>query len=118
MSIKFTVLGQPVSMKNQRVIVRSRRGVSMLIKSPHALQYEGCFLMQIPSSCRQCLDFPVSVTVTAYYASRRPDLDCELICDCLQKGGVLKNDRLIIEKHFKKKIDRSNPRCEIEIFKL
>lgn len=114
--IKFTVYGQPVSMKNGREIVRNKRtGKPISIKSKEARQYVSDFLIQIPYRYKIKIDVPVKVTIRAYYTSMRPDLDCELIYDCLQKGGVLKNDRLIEDKHSQRRVDKENPRCEITI---
>jgi Holliday junction resolvase RusA-like endonuclease len=87
----------------------------MSIKSEEALSYAESFLIQIPRKARICIDVPVKVSVIAYYSSRRPDLDCELIFDCLEKGGVLKNDRLIHHKDMMKGLDKENPRAEIRI---
>lgn len=116
MNIALEILGQPVSMKNGRQIVTNKAtGKKMSIKSPEALQYEEDFLKQVPGQLKICIDEPVKVSIVAYYASRKPDLDCELICDLLQKSGILKNDRLIHEKHFIKRLDRDNPRCDIRI---
>ena len=114
--MEFIVLGQPVSMKNRRRnFVHRYTGKSMSIKSPEAMQYEEDFLKQIPPKFKLSIKSKVRVKVVAYYASERPDLDCELICDCLQKGRVLKNDRQIVEKYFIKRLDKDSPRAEIEI---
>jgi len=110
-AMRFTILGQPVSMKNSRQFIRP----GLIIKSKKALQYEKDFLAQIPPKFKLNIESKVMVKVIAYYGSRRPDLDCELICDCLQKGGVLKNDRQIMEKYFIKRLDKDNPRADIEI---
>jgi len=121
--IQFTIYGQPVSMKNGRRIVKSKRTSKMMfIRSQKALDYERDFLKQLnhdPKFPRfQSISIPVSVNIWAYYSSRRPDLDCELICDCLEKSGILVNDRLIHEKHFFKALDKENPRAEITIRKF
>ena len=54
----------------------------------------------------------VSVTITIYYASRRPDLDESVILDAMQ-GLVYLNDRQVKEKHIFWGLDKTNPRAEI-----
>jgi len=54
----------------------------------------------------------LSLTATVYQKDMRRDLDIELLCDALQKSGVIQNDRAIWEKHAIRKIDKENPRVE------
>jgi Holliday junction resolvase RusA-like endonuclease len=56
-----------------------------------------------------------SLTATVYQANLRRDLDIELLCDALQKSGVIHNDRAIWEKHSRREIDRENPRTEFVV---
>lgn len=56
----------------------------------------------------------VSVTITIYYASRRPDLDESVILDCMQ-GFIYENDRQVKEKHVYHRLDKVNPRAEITV---
>lgn len=62
------------------------------------------------------IDHEVCMVATLYYASNRPDLDESLVMDALQKCGVIKNDRLIREKHIQHGLDRDKPRVEIELW--
>jgi len=142
MVIRFTILGQPVSMKNSRQIVKFGDKPA-LIKSPEARDYERTASLQIPPDARQMLQGPVRVTMRLWYASERPDLDGALLLDILaakyrrEKGklqkvadgeyvygegervlvskGVYENDRQCRELHFYHGIDRANPRAEVEI---
>jgi Holliday junction resolvase RusA-like endonuclease len=150
--IKFTILGEPCSKANSRELVTLPRfskkhqkvmPMAASIKSPEARSFERAALRQIPPEHRQALEGPMRITIHAYYASERPDLDCSLVLDCLQnryktvKGalvkigdgkytheeservltqkGVVRNDRRFREQHFYHHIDRQNPRAEIEI---
>ena len=61
---------------------------------------------------------PVKLTATIYYRSEASDLSDELACDCLQKAGIVKNDRLIEEKHLYRQTDKENPRVELELEEL
>ena len=71
------------------------------------------------------------VTLRLYYATERPDLDESLLLDVLQdryhgkgearvlvQSGVYRNDRQVREKHIFHCIDRTNPRCEVEVVPL
>ena len=59
----------------------------------------------------------LKVTMTIYYASRRPDLDESLILDLMQ-GLVYENDRQVKERHTYWGLDKENPRAEIIIDQL
>ena len=45
-------------------------------------------------------DDEIEMFCTVRYPSWRNDLDCELVCDVLQKAGVVPNDRQIRVKHY------------------
>jgi Holliday junction resolvase RusA-like endonuclease len=76
------------------------------------LSYSDAFKHQ----CRSSAPFEddVVVSMTIYYASRRPDLDESLVLDLLQ-GIAYVNDRQVKEKHIFWGLDKDNPRCEIEV---
>jgi len=140
--ISFTILGEICSMKNSRQIV-TMGGKPGMIKSQAARDYERNALLQIPPLARKQLTGPVKITIRAYYASERKDLDCALLLDCLQnrykkmKGkliktgegqyaygpservlvqkGVVVNDRQFRHQTFIWALDPASPRCEVEI---
>ena len=142
MKVEFTILGECVSMKNSRELVHFGKKPA-LIKSAKAREYERTVGLQIPESARQMLTGRLRISVHAFYATERPDLDCELLYDCMaakfkrHKGkliriapgeyqygqgervlvqkGVYLNDRQLREKHAVHAIDKVNPRCEIVI---
>ena len=107
------ILGEACSKANSRRLVKFGDRPAV-VKSTKALAYERDALKQIrpPASPIQG---DVSLTATIFYASRRPDLDESLICDVLQKAGVIGNDRQIKEKHIYHGLDRENPRAELQI---
>lgn len=130
--ISFTIYGQPYSKANSRqLVLRGKK--PMNIKSDEALAYERDALLQIPAHARQRLEGPVSVNITIYYATERPDLDESLLIDILQdrytgtkkqnnrqliQKGVYRNDRQVREKHIFHGIDKQNPRAEITVLPL
>ena len=127
MLIKFIILGQPQSKANSRQLVTINDHPAF-VKSKAALAYERDALLQIPPKARLALTCDVRVTIRIFYTTQLPDLDESLILDVLQhrwkgKGekrqliqrGVYANDRQVREKHVFHRIDRANPRAEIEI---
>ena len=82
----------------------------MFIKSEKALDYAEGFKRQAPETVP--MEGNVKVTMTIYYASRRPDLDESLVLDLLQ-GIAYLNDRQVKEKHIRWALDKELPRCEI-----
>lgn len=116
-AIKFTIHGEPASKANSRRLVTIRqRGKPPrpgFIKSEKALNYVEVFRMQCPK-LKELLAGDVAVTMTIYYASRRPDLDGSVIQDCMQ-GRIIANDRQIKELHLYWRLDRERPRAEIEV---
>ena len=67
---------------------------------------------QLLHMLRPAMETRWSLTATVFQANVRRDLDIELLCDALQKSGVIPNDRAIWEKHAWRKIDKENPRVE------
>jgi Holliday junction resolvase RusA-like endonuclease len=118
MSIReqFVVYGEPASKANSRRLVSFKRkgGAGTrpaLIKSQKALDYNDAFRLQCPK-LSPLMEGDVSVTITIYYATRRPDLDESVILDAMQ-GLVYLNDRQVKEKHIFWGLDKTNPRAEI-----
>lgn len=127
MTIRFTIFGEPASLKNSRQLVKLNDRPAF-IKSDKARDYERSAVLQIPAEAKQMIASPVKVTITIWYASERPDLDASVILDCLQPRynkhsvnrimiakGVILNDRLVREIHLYHQIDKQNPRAEIQI---
>lgn len=114
MSIKFVVLGEPASKANSRKLVRFGNRPAF-IKSQKARDYVNAFKLQCPK-LTELMQGDLSVTMTIYYASRRPDLDESVILDCMQ-DLIYENDRQVKEKHVYWGLDKDNPRAEIKVEK-
>jgi Holliday junction resolvase RusA-like endonuclease len=112
-ALSLTIYGEPASKANSRRAVVIG-GMSRFIKSKKALGYSDMFKQQAAGMGMQPMEGDVSVTMTIYYASRRPDLDESLILDLLQ-GVTYLNDRQVKEKHIFWGLDKENPRCEITV---
>ena len=104
------IFGEPASKANSRRVVNIG-GMSRLIKSQKALNYADVFKQQV-KAITPLITQDIKITMTIYYASRRPDLDESLILDLLQ-GVVYVNDRQVKEKHIYWGLDKENPRTEI-----
>ncbi len=115
--ISFIIYGRLVSMKNSRRII-FHKGKPRLIKSKEALQFTRDFKKQVTSKIKLNITCLMRVIVRVYYDNHRPDLDTELIYDCLEKNGIIENDKLIHEKHSYKNYSKNNPRVEIEIERM
>lgn len=109
-SIQMTIRGHLWSMKNGKINGR--------FKNPKAKAFERDFALQVKPEARiklGAIDQPLRAIVTVYYPSRKQDLDCALVYDCLQNCGVIANDRYIIEHHEYLEVDAKNPRVEVTI---
>ena len=93
----------------RRWIPKARR----FIKSSKALKFVEAADAVLPSLV-PLYEGPVSVVARCYYATRRPDLDPQLLLDVLQ-GRIFQNDRQVQELHAFKFIDRSGGRVEWEV---
>jgi hypothetical protein len=115
-TLSLIILGEPASKANSRRAVRIG-GRSMFIKSQKALDYCKAFKQQSDKVNHVLFECDVCVTMTIFYASRRPDLDESLILDLLQDVAYL-NDRQVKEKHIYWGLDKENPRTLIEVKKI
>ena len=100
--------------------VNRKTGVPFNVKSVKAQRTTADFITQIRAKWkREALDGLVSLRAVIYYPSRRHDLDDSLLCDILEKAGVVGNDRQIVYKELLKCVDTQNPRVEmtIEVYK-
>lgn len=128
--VEFVAYGEPASKANQRRLVKNKKtGKTMFIKSQKALDYEHDFALQCPQ-IEPPISEDVKVTITIYYASRRPDLDESVILDCMQskkiknphtkkmdvvRNNVYLNDRQVRHKDIRWGLDKKNPRAEIKV---
>lgn len=97
----------------------SRRwfGPGRFAKSEKACNFADSFSLQLTGQPRfPILEGEVVLEAHIYYASQRPDLDESLLMDCIQKAGLLTNDRQIREKHIYHGIDKANPRVSFRIY--
>jgi Holliday junction resolvase RusA-like endonuclease len=118
--IEMTILGEPASKSNSREFSLNRRtGQRFSRKSDKAQSFVGSFLAQVPPEFKGLMlgseKTPLRANVSVWYASYKPDVDVELVFDCLQLAKVVSNDRWIREKHIYGHIDKANPRIEIRI---
>ena len=111
-SLSIIIFGEPASKANSRRVVKFGN-MSRLIKSQKALDYSEAFKQQCPA-IDPLMSGDIRMTLTIYYASRRPDLDESLILDLFQ-GLVYENDRQVKERHTYWGLDPDNPRAEIII---
>ena len=110
---RFTIPGHQPRKSNSRQIARGR-----IIKSEKALRYEemAVTFLRLHKNLQLDISVPVELSADIYYPNTKCDLSDELLCDVLEKGGVLRNDNLVRRKHiYWAGLDKKYPRCEIEI---
>ena len=120
---EFIITGQPPRKSNQRMIVsRGRGGPPMVIKSKEAREYLSHFIASVPEKYRDLnlgsLKDDLRLDIIVWYTSRRPDLSIELIKDCIETAGVIKNDRYIREEHLYGFVDKQDPRISIRLYSI
>ena len=110
-SFKATVQGQLMSKSNSRRLVMFGRRLAS-IKSAKANAFTESFILQSKAWDHKGWPYQGDVILTArvFLPSRRQDLDDSLLCDCIQKAGILKNDRSIKGKQLFWALDRDKPR--------
>lgn len=116
--MRFTIPGNPVTKKNHQRILKTRDGRSFVAPSSQYKAYEEMCGWFVP---KEEIDYPVNVKCVYYMETeRRVDLVnlLEATCDILVKFRCLTDDNSkIIKSHdgSRVKLDRKNPRVEIEI---
>lgn len=112
--IQFTVKGDVPCIKNG--MLRGKYGG--LYYKPEISQYFNDFSKQVKKADKQCLSGELSLKV---FIIRKDKLkDCmnimDTICDALQKSGVIKNDRDIVEcQYFGRIINKKDPQIMITL---
>lgn len=114
--LKLKITGELCSKSNsRRIVMRGKR--PLVIKSEKALLYEESSLLQLSNQLRgfDAYEGYVRLIAHVYYSTKRPDLDISLLQDVLEKAGVYKNDRQVVEIHAFKYWDKENPRVLVEV---
>ena len=111
MIVELEIFGQTYSAKNNRMPVKFK-GRLCLRKSAPALNYERSFSLQCPNLGDDMLTGKLFTMMDIYYKTERPDLNDDLILDCMQ-GKIYKNDRQVRRRFLDHHIDKENPRTVI-----
>ena len=111
--VRLTVNGALKSKANSRRMIRP----GLVIKSKGALEFEETAILQLNQQYKgEPITSNVYLICDIYYPTKRNDLSPELFFDCLQKAGVLENDRQIWSYSAFKHIDKENPRVECTVY--
>lgn len=125
--IHFKIAGQCYSLKNSRDIfpIKAQQGVKcpychhplrmITVPNQKAKQFDKRFHQQLPEPAKQNLVTAVRADIEIFYPSNLSDLDEALVLDCMQRHGVIENDRQIVAKYVEKRIDPLNPRVEVTV---
>lgn len=100
-----------------RECTKSHERKPTIVKSEEALAYEKAVVKaaKLARLNELKLDGQLALDVVVYQENLRRDLDVELLCDCLQEAGVIKNDRSLWQKFAWRRVDREIPRVEFRI---
>ncbi len=94
----------------------------MVIKSKKAREYVTHFIASVPEAYRDLnlgtLKDDLRLDIIVWYPNRRSDLSVELIKDCIEAAGVIKNDRYIREEHLYGFVDKQDPRTSIRLYSI
>lgn len=104
---------------SRRLVVHRATRKPMFIKNKKALDFEKDFINQVRGNAPFVpIEHDVELKCEIYYPSNRNDLDESLVMDCLQKAGIIKNDRQIKRKIISGFVDKEQPRVEIELRRI
>jgi hypothetical protein len=102
--------GQPPRKSNQRVLrTNPATGKPLITRSDKAIQWEAWILTTMPSWCKFGAGGPtqpLAIDALCFYGSNLPDLSTEAIQDCLQRAGVITNDRYVLFVSASKIVDK------------
>ncbi|HET7322653.1 MAG TPA: RusA family crossover junction endodeoxyribonuclease [Longimicrobiaceae bacterium] len=107
----------PPSVNSYHRSVTTRSGVAKVLVSRAGRAWKKKALQLAAMQRPQAVEGEVAVTLRVYFPGRRRDLDnvAKPCLDLLQAAGVLANDRHVWRLVMERRIDRGNPRIEIEV---
>ena len=125
--LSFTIPVKPRTKKNHQQFIRPGQGGRVVaIPSKPYKQFEDECLRLIPGQAKLLINYPVNIKAVYYVDTRRKvdktNLESALM-DVLTKAGVLADDSavnpeiVVTTDGSRVKIDRKNPRIEVEITK-
>lgn len=109
--------GLPSGKNNYRI---SGRG---MFRNRKVINYEDHFLTELMvlklKKRHKMIKDPVALVAQVWFKDMRRDVDTILLCDLLQKGGVIENDRQIRIKLINGlELDDKKPRVEFGLYRL
>ena len=113
--IKLTLPLPPSSNRYWRSIVNNGR--LRVLKSKEAREFRERCGWIAKAQVKRKLSGPVALSLMVYFPDRRGDLDnrTKQLFDALQ-GTVYENDSQVVHYEVTRKIDKENPRVEVEVF--
>ena len=126
-AVEFEIQGQVYSLKNTRDIfpIKAEKGVKcphchralrmITVPNEKAKAFQRAFEKQLEPAARVNLLMPVHADIEIFYPSNLQDLDEALVLDLLQSQQVIGNDRQIVSKFVRKRIDKENTRVKIRV---
>lgn len=95
---------------SRKIIINKRTGKRIIIKQDGAHRFVRDFMLQVKKP-QKAYTGSAALSAIVYYPDNRQDLEIELLKDCIQRAGIIKNDRQIVEYcRVRKTISQKNPR--------
>ena len=115
-----TIFGVIVSKSNHYVSVPDGEKGSRIILDDVYKKYQSNFLSQVTTYKDKMINSPFILYADVFYINDRFDLDNSIksLLDLLQDARAITNDKLCIEIHGRKHIDRKTPRVEFSIVEI
>lgn len=131
MTVKFVILGKPITKKNSLRVLRGKNGKPFVAQSKAHGSWEQTALLQLQAGWQRWrrawdgghgpIDVPINMRAVVYRDRDVGDLLNFLaaVSDALEGAGVVVNDKFIQALDGSRlALDRKNPRVEIELTPL
>ena len=109
-----TIYGIIVGKTNHYISVPDTENKCRIVLDDKYREYKKTFLSQVKIYKDRMINYPFILHVDVFYINDKFDLDnsVKTLCDLLQDCNAIINDKLCVEIHARKHIDKRNPRVE------
>lgn len=118
--LQFSILGHLPRKSNSRIAI-VRKGKPRVILSKEARDYNKDMARQVTGDMKLgvgSLKVNLAIQACVFYRSRRSDLSIELFLDTMQREGIIKDDRYVVEQFLYGYVDKHNPRVNARLYEI
>jgi len=114
--VKLTV-PLPPSVNSYHRSIPMSNGTSKVLISRDGRAWKKKALQLVAMQRPGALTGDVEIVLEVYFKDRRRDLDnaAKPLLDLLQAARVIENDRQVVDLHMMRRVDKGNPRVEIDV---